>query len=142
MRSWVAVQWQTFHSTQYHIENLNHHHNKTKLPFSHYYFGCIPLLHNQQFCFGLNRTAFLPVHFFIFEFEYVRTCFISMFYLFAISSSYCAPRGSTERSTDPFLFAWPAHNLLIPLLGTPPTILFWFEQTLHVTQFSVYNFEF
>ena len=29
------------------------------------------LPHDQQFCLGFNRTAFFPVQFSIFEFEYV-----------------------------------------------------------------------
>ena len=52
---------------------------------------------------------------YIFEFDYVRTWFVSMFHLFAISSSQCTPTGSAERSTDPFLVAWAAHNLLTAL---------------------------
>ena len=79
---------------------------------------------DQQFCLGLNRPALFPVHFCIFEFEYVRTCFVSIFHLFVIYSFQCAPKGSAKRFTDPFLVAWPAHNLLITLPASPPTILF------------------
>ena len=58
---------------------------------------------DQQFCLGLNRTAFFQVHFCIFEFEYVRTCFVSIFHLFVISSCQCAPKGSAEWFTNPLL---------------------------------------
>ena len=57
---------------------------------------------DQQFCLGLNRTAFFPVQFCIFEFEHVQTCFASIFHLFVISSSQCVPIGSAEQFTDPF----------------------------------------
>ena len=57
---------------------------------------------NQQFCLDLNRIAFFPVQFCIFEFEHVQTCFVSIFHLFVISSFQCAPIGSAERFTDPF----------------------------------------
>ena len=57
---------------------------------------------NQQFCLGLNRTAFFPVLFCIFEFEHVRKCFLSIIHLFVISSSQCAFKGSAERFTGPF----------------------------------------
>ena len=36
--------------------------------------------------------------------------------LFAIYSSQCARKGSAEQFTDPFLVAWPAHNLLLHYL--------------------------
>ena len=97
---------------------------------------------DQQFCLGLNRTAFFPVLFCIFEFEYVRTCSVSIFHLFFISSSQRAPKVSAEQFNDPFLVAWPAHNLLIKLPVSPPTILFWFEQTLHSHQSIIHNFGF
>ena len=85
---------------------------------------------DQQFCLGLNRTAFFPVQFCIFGFEYVQTCFISIFHLFVIYSSQCAPIGSAEKFTDPFLVAWLAHNLLITLPASPPAFLFQFEHTI------------
>ena len=90
-------------------------------------------------------TAFLPVYFlfFIFEFECVQTSFFSMFHLFAISSSQCAPKGSAEWPTHPFLVAWLAHNLLSVLPTLPPTILFQFEHTIAfqpVHLFYIYTF--
>ena len=54
----------------------------------------------------------------------------------------CAPKGSAEQFTDPFLVVWPAHNLLITLPALPTTILFWFEQTLHLFHFTLHNFKF
>ena len=41
---------------------------------------------DQQFCLVLSRPAFFPVHFCIFEFEYVQVC-VSIFHLFVICSS-------------------------------------------------------
>ena len=37
------------------------------------------------------------VYFHIFEFEYVRICFVCIFHLFIISFSQCAPKGSAEQ---------------------------------------------
>ena len=42
----------------------------------------------------------------------------------------------------PILVVWPVHSFLITLPALPPTILFWFQQTLHFYQFTLYNFEF
>ena len=75
---------------------------------------------DQKFCFSLNRHCILASSFFFFECQYIGTFFVSMFYLFAISSSKYAPKGSAESSTDPFFVAWSAHNLLIALLELPP----------------------
>ena len=65
-----------------------------------------------------------------------------MFHLFAISSSQCSHKGSAGKSNDPVLVAWLAHNLLITLPALPPTILFWFEQTLSFCWFTLYIFAF
>ena len=46
------------------------------------------------------------------------------------SPSRCATKGSAERSSYIFLVVRPAHNLLIALPASPPTILFQFEQTI------------
>ena len=53
-----------------------------------------------------------------------------MFHSFPISPTQCATKGSAEQSTYTFLVAQPAHNLLIALPASPPTILFQFEQTI------------
>ena len=58
--------------------------------------------------------------FIVFECQYIGICFVSMFHLFAISSSQGAPKGSAEPFTHPFLVAWSAHNLLIALPESPP----------------------
>ena len=63
----------------------------------------------------LEQNCILSSSIYIFEFEYVQTCFVCTFHLFAISSPQCASTGSTERSTDPFLVAWLVHNSLIAL---------------------------
>ena len=49
--------------------------------------GMYYLPRDQQFCLGLNRTAFFPLLFCIFEFEYVRTCFLSIFHLSFLHAS-------------------------------------------------------
>ena len=101
-----------------------------------YYLPC-----DQQFHLGVLTE----LHFcqFIFIFLSVNmsahTSFIS---LFVVSSSRCAPKSSAEWFTDRFLVAWPAPNLLITLPASPPTTLFWFEQTLYFRQSTLYYFEF
>ena len=65
-----------------------------------------------------------------------------MFLLIAISSFQCAPKGSAEQPTHPFLVTWLAHSLQIAIPASPLTILFQFEQTLHFRQFALYIFEF
>ena len=64
-----------------------------------------------------------------------------MFYLFAISPSQCAPKSSSERSTNTFSVAPPAHNLLIALLASH-TIKFCFDlnRQLHFCQSSYFIF--
>ena len=54
------------------------------------------------------------------------------FYSFVISPSQCAPKGSTERSTNTFSVAQPVHSLLIALPASPPLIGFRFEQIISV----------
>ena len=61
-----------------------------------------------------------------------------MFHPFAFSPSKCAPIGSAEQSTNTFLVAWPAHNLMIPLPASPTHILFWFAQTITFSPFYLY----
>ena len=86
---------------------------------------------HQKFCFGLNRHyIFVRSLLYIFEFEYVWTCFFSMLHSFVISPSQCAPKGSAGQSTYIFSVTWLVHNLLIALPALPPTILFWFEQKI------------
>ena len=92
--------------------------------------GPIPLSHSTDLgCVGAQRIMFLGR-------------FVSMFHLFAISSSQRAPKGSAERPTHTFLVAWPVQNLLIALPASPPTFLFQFEKTLHLRQLTLYIFEF
>ena len=93
---------------------------------------------DQQFHLGFNRTAFLPVHCYIFECEYVRTHFVSIFlYLLLLHPSVLqrlsrAIRGPifsrlagtqfadyiTCLTTNHFVLAWtdtaflPVHSLL------------------------------
>ena len=68
-----------------------------------------------------------------------------MFQSFAIFPSHCATPGSAERLTCTYLATRPAHNLLIALSASPPTILFQFEQTIAfqpVHLFSIYIYKF
>ena len=92
------------------------------------------LSRDQQFCSGLKKHCFFCILllflFFIFEFENVRTCFVSMFHLFAISSIQCAPKGSAEPPTHKYLDTWLLHNLLIVLPASPSIILFQVEHAI------------
>ena len=70
---------------------------------------------------------------YIFEIEHFWTCFlyhVSFICHFSISVCYKLTKGSAERSTYTFLVARVAHNLLIALPASPPTILFQFEHTV------------
>ena len=100
------------------------------------------LHYHQQFCFGLNRKLhFCQFTYFIyiFESEYVWTCFFYMFHPFAFSH----PKGSAEQSTNTFLVARLAHNFLIVLPALSTQVLFWFSQTIALLPiYSFYIFEF
>ena len=101
------------------------------------------LPHHHHFVFSLNRHCIFTSALYIFEFEHFRTCFFSMFHSFAIFPSQCATKDSAEQSSYTYLVAWPAHNLLIALPASPPTILFHFQHTIAfqpVHLFYLYTF--
>ena len=91
--------------------------------------------------FRFEQTLhFCQIIFFILSLN-ISECFVSMLYSFAISASHCAPKGSAEQSTFILLVPRLAHNLVIELLASPPTILFLFEQPtvfLPVLLFHIY----
>ena len=91
--------------------------------------------------FRFEQTLhFCQIIFFILSLN-ISECFVSMLYSFAISASQCAPKGSAEQSTFILLVPRLAHNLVIALLASPPTILFLFEQPtvfLPVLLFHIY----
>ena len=114
---------------------------KQKSHATHIWLHYLPC--HQKFCFGLNRHCiFVRSLLYIFEFEYVWTCFFSMLHSFAISPSQCAPKGSAEQSTYIFSVAWLVHNLLIALPALPPTILFWFEQQIAFLPVHLFHIHF
>ena len=86
----------------------------------------------------LEQNCIFASSIYIFEFEYVQTCFVSMFHLFAISSSQCTPTSSAEQSIVPFLVTLLAHNFLIALPASPTHSLFWFADTFQILPVYLY----
>ena len=84
---------------------------------------------NQQFCLGLNRTAFFPVQFCFFEFEYVQTCFVFIFHLCVISSSMCSHRLS-RANHRPFFSCLAGAQFADHITCLAPAVLFQFEHTI------------
>ena len=60
---------------------------------------------DQQFHLGFNRTAFLPVHFYISECEYVCTHFVSIFLCFPLLHPSVLPKA--QQSDSPTHFQLP-----------------------------------
>ena len=71
---------------------------------------CITCLTWQIFFFVFNKQLLFR----LFIHAWFWSC-LYMFHSFAIFLSQCVPLGSVELSTNTFLIAWPAHNLLIAL---------------------------
>ena len=100
-------------------------------------FGAL-LASRPTILFWLEQNCILSSSIYIFEFEYIQTCFVSTFHLFAIFSSQCTPTSSKEQSIVPFLVTLLAHNLLIALPASPTHSLFWFADTSQIS--SVYSY--
>ena len=80
---------------------------------------------DQQFCLGLNRTAFFPVQFCIFEFEHIWACFVS--FMCHFFTPVCSHKLSRAIDRPLFLVAWPVHNLLITLPASHQPFCFSFS---------------
>ena len=91
-----------------------------------------------------QQNALFPVHFYFFQFEYVRTHFVFIFLYLPFLHPSLLGRGSAEQFTDPFLVfsRLAGAQFATTLPASPPTILFWFEQTLRFRQFTLHHFGF
>ena len=70
---------------------------------------------DQQFCLGLNRTAFFWFNFVFLSLNmFKRASFLYLIYVPFLHPS-VLPQAQQSYSLNPFLVAWPVHNLLITL---------------------------